>query len=109
MARKTLTDKSVAALKPRNKLYAQPDPQLPGHYIRVSPTGGKSYIAVAPRAKARDIINRVKGGQRVEGPESFQEVANGWFERHVEAKGRRAISCRPLTCDWAREWAGPIA
>jgi len=41
MARKTLTDKSVAALKPRNKLYAQPDPPLPGHYIRVSPTGGQ--------------------------------------------------------------------
>jgi integrase len=109
MARKTLTDKSVAALKPRDKLYAQPDPQLPGHYIRVSPTGGKSFVAVTrdpngkqvwttigkahligideARAKAREIINRVKGGQRVEGPESFQEVANEWFKRHVEAKG----------------------
>ena len=109
MVPKTLTDKGVAALRPRNKLYAQPDPQLPGHYIRVSPTGGKSYIAVArnpngkqvwttigkahllsideARAKARDIINHVKGGQRVEEPESFQEVANGWFEHHVEAKG----------------------
>ena len=34
MARKTLTDKGVAALKLRSKLYAHPDPQLPGHYIR---------------------------------------------------------------------------
>jgi integrase len=109
MARKTLTDKSVAAIKPRDKLYAQPDPQLPGHYIRVSPTGGKSFVAVTrdpngkqkwvtvgkahligideARQKARDVINRVKGGQRVEGPESFQEVANEWLKRHVEAKG----------------------
>jgi Arm DNA-binding domain len=46
MARKTLTDKSVAALKPRDKLYAHPDPQLPGHYIRVSPTGSKTFVAV---------------------------------------------------------------
>jgi hypothetical protein len=29
----------------------------------------------------------VKGGQRVEGPESFQEVVNNWLERYVEAKG----------------------
>jgi integrase len=109
MARKTLTDRGVAALKPRDKLYAQPDPQLPGHYIRVSPSGSKSFVAVTrdpngkqkwitvgkahlvgieeAREKAREIINRVKGGQRVEGPESFQEVAKTWFERHVTAKG----------------------
>ena len=30
MARKTLTDKGVTALKSRNKQYAHPDPQLPG-------------------------------------------------------------------------------
>jgi integrase len=99
----------VRAFKPRDKLYAQPDPQLPGHYIRVSPTGSKTFVAVTrdpngkqvwttigkahligvdeARAKAREIINRVKGGQRVEGPESFQEVTNEWLKRHVEAKG----------------------
>lgn len=107
MARKTLTDKSVLALKPRDKLYAQPDPQLPGHYIRVSPTGSRTFVAVTrdpngkqvwttigrahligveeARAKAREIINRVKGGQRVGGPESFQEVASEWLRRHVDA------------------------
>jgi integrase len=109
MARKTLTDKSVAALKPRDKLYAQPDPQLPGHYIRVSPAGGRTFVAVTrdpngkqvwttigkahligineARAKAREVINRVKGGQRVEGPQSFESVANEWLKRHVDAKG----------------------
>jgi len=54
MARKTLTDKSVAALKPRNKLYAQPDPQLPGHYIRVSPTGGENHILPWRRERRRE-------------------------------------------------------
>jgi integrase len=115
MARKTFNDKGVVALKPRDKLYAQPDPQLPGHYIRVSPSGSKSFVAVTrdpngkqvwttigkthligieeARAKAREIITRVKGGQRVEGPESFQEVAKEWF-KHVEAKG--LLSAREL-------------
>jgi integrase len=109
MARKTLTDKSVVALKPRDKLYAQPDPQLPGHYIRVSPTGSRTFVAVTrdpngkqvwttigkahligideARQKAREVINRVKGGQRVEGPQSFESVANEWLKRHVDAKG----------------------
>ena len=42
-----LTDKRVAALKPRPKLYVFPDPQLPGHYVRVMPSGSKSYVAIA--------------------------------------------------------------
>ena len=53
MARKTLTEKGVAALKARSKLYAHPDPQLPGHCVRVTPAGSKSFVAVArdPRGK----------------------------------------------------------
>src|SRR5262245_14910484 len=46
MARKTLTDTGVAALKPRDKTYAHPDPQCPGHYVRVTPIGSKSFVAV---------------------------------------------------------------
>ena len=48
-----LTDKRVAALKPRHKMYVSPDPQLPGHYVRVMPSGTKSYVAIArdPRGK----------------------------------------------------------
>jgi integrase len=45
--RKTLTDRGVAALKPRANRYAEPDPQLAGHYVRVQPSGAKSYVAVA--------------------------------------------------------------
>jgi len=37
--RKTLSDKGVAALKPRAGRYAFPDPELRGHYVRVQPTG----------------------------------------------------------------------
>ena len=47
MARKTLTDRGVAALKPRSKLYAHADPQMPGHYVRVTPAGARSYAVMA--------------------------------------------------------------
>src|SRR5262249_39769792 len=91
------------------KLYAHPDPQMPGHYIRVSPIGNKVYVAVArdpngkqiwttignvahlkidpAREKAREIITAVKGGQRVGGPQSFESVTQEWIKRHVHAKG----------------------
>jgi hypothetical protein len=44
--RKTLSDKGVAALKPRAGRYAFPDPELRGHYVRVQPSGAKSFVAV---------------------------------------------------------------
>ena len=112
MARKTLTDKGVAALKPRDRLYTHPDPQMPGHYVRVSPSGSKSFVVVArdprrkqiwttignsahmsiedARAKAREIIARVKTGQDRAGPKSFEAVSNEWLHRHVEAKQLRS-------------------
>src|SRR5215831_17696362 len=50
--------------------------------------GNAAHLDIdAARQKAREIINRVKGGQRVEGPESFESVAKDWLKRHVEAKG----------------------
>jgi len=44
--RKTLTDKGVAALKARATRYAFPDPEVRGHWIRVQPSGAKSYVTV---------------------------------------------------------------
>ena len=113
MARKTLTDKGVAAIKPRAKTYTHSDPMLPGHYVRVTPTGSKSYVAVArdPRGKqvwttianaaligieeareeAREVIKRVKAGQDRAGPQTFESVANEWLHRHVDARGLRSV------------------
>src|SRR5262245_30601899 len=109
MARKTLTDKGVDALKAKAKLYNFPDPALPGHYVRVAPTGHKSFVAVTrnpngkqvwttignsshmhieeARAEARKTISRIKGGQNVAGPQSYESVACDWIKRHVRAKG----------------------
>ena len=89
--RKTLTDKGVAALKPRSKFYHHPDPQCPGHYVRVMPSGFKSFAAIArdpngkqvwatiapvgniedARVKAREVIAAIKAGGDRAGPQSF--------------------------------------
>ncbi len=107
--RKTLTDRGVIALKPRRARYAEPDPQLAGHYVRVQPSGAKSFVAVArdpagkqlwttiatteimgiveARERARDVIKRVRAGLPAIEPkaESFGAVVDNWIRRHVEA------------------------
>jgi integrase len=110
MARgRRLSDAGVANLRPRAARYLEPDPQMPGLYVRVSPSGAKSYVVVIrdpngkqvwhtlgptawfsvdeARAKARDIIKALKSGKNPAGPETFEAVAETWFKRHVEAKG----------------------
>ena len=112
--RKTLTDKGVAALKPRPQRYAYPDPELRGHYVRIQPGGAKAYTAVArspagkqvwtnigatdvmdidqARQKAREAIGRVRAGlSAVEASaNSFGTVTGNWIKRHVEPKGLRS-------------------
>jgi integrase len=112
--RKTLTDRGVAALKPRAQRYAIPDPELRGLWIRVTPTGAKSFVAVTrdrdgkqvwttigatdvfaidqAREQARAILQRVRSGQPAIAPkaETLGDVIASWLERHVKAKGLRS-------------------
>ena len=103
-----LTEKRVASLKPRPKLYVQPDPQVPGHYVRVMPSGVKSYVTIArdPRGKqvwttlgktteltldrAREEARKALQRVRRTGPMCFEVVAEEWLKRHVDAKGLRS-------------------
>jgi integrase len=111
--RKTLSDAGVAALKPRAARYAFPDPEFRGHFIRIQPSGAKSYVAVTrdpagkqvwatigpvdlmgiaeAREKARDAIKRVQVGKPAFGPkvDTFAEVVADWRARHVERNGLR--------------------
>jgi integrase len=113
--RKTMTDRTIATLKPRKQRYAVPDPLLRGHYVRVSPSGGKTFVAVArhggrqvwatvgdvgvidvaaARERARSALVRIKDGlapfppPAIE-PDTFRAVAENWHRRHVVAKGLR--------------------
>jgi integrase len=111
MARKSLTDKGIAALKPRAARYSYPDPQLASHYVRVTPNGARSFVCVArnpdgkqiwttigdcevmpieeARTRARECLQRVRDGLPAAPPrgETFGAVAANWTRRHVEANG----------------------
>ena len=97
-----LTDQGVKALRPREARYAEPDPEMAAHYIRVQPTGAKSFVVVTrdpygkqvwttigstdhlkieqAREQARAVIARVKAGKPATeppapAPDSFAAVA----------------------------------
>jgi integrase len=110
--RKTLTDDGVAKLPAKRSRYAFPDPELASHYIRVTPSGAKSFVVVtrdrdnrqrwitigAPpaynigmaRKRAGEIIRAVREGKAE--PDSFERVAAKWRELHCEARKLRSIS-----------------
>ncbi len=118
--RKTLTDNMVAKLKPGPKRIILPDPELTAHYVRITPAGAKSYVAVArepyrkkqiwatngstdlytieeARDKAREAIKRIKAGlpafePPAPAPDSFKAVAKNYLTRHVRANGLRSQS-----------------
>ena len=113
--RKTLTDKGVAALKPRPQRFAYPDPELTGHYVRVQPSGAKAFATVArnpsgkqiwsnigatdvlsiseAREQAREVIKRVRAGLPAfeappTKPDSFEDIAHQWLKRHAGSCAR---------------------
>src|SRR5580704_11458079 len=114
--RKSLSDAGVRALKPRAARYAHPDPELAGHYVRVQPSGTKSFVAVSrdpsgkqvwatigsvdlmsvaeSRDKARAAIKRVMSGKPafeiLAKAETFADVVTEWRTRHLERNGLRA-------------------
>ncbi|ESY20716.1 integrase family protein [Mesorhizobium sp. LNJC394B00] len=111
--RRKFSDTGVEALKPKAARYTSPDPELRGHYVRVMPSGAKSFVAVArdpdgkqvwatigaadkmgiekARGLAREAIERIRQGlppvERKTAPETFQDVSDGYLKRHVDAKG----------------------
>ena len=110
--RKTLDDEGVKALKVKAARYAEPDPEMLGHYIRVGSSGKKTSVVVArdpngkqvwetvgdlsllkiaeAREKARQVIQNIQGGSDRVGPQSFQQVYENWLKRYVEQKGLRS-------------------
>jgi len=111
---KTLTDKAVAKLQPRAKTYHYPDPELRGHYVRIQPSGTRTFAAIArkpdgkqewatigaadtlsideARKQAQAALARIRAGQPAfEAPvESFETVARDWLKRHVQKNRLRS-------------------
>jgi integrase len=133
--RRTLSDRGVAALKPRAQRYAFPDPELRGHWVRIQPSGVKSFATVArnpagkqvwatigntdamsidqAREKARIVLERVRTGlpafeAPAPEPESYQAIAEQWLLRHGEAKALRSLKNikRLLHAHVFPRWAG---
>ncbi len=112
--RKSLTDKGIATLKPRAVRYTFADPELRGHYVRVMPSGAKSFATVvrdpnrkqvwttlgstdgmsidAARDLARPSLQRVRAGLPAVEPkaDTFGAVAANWLKRHVEKNALRS-------------------
>ena len=111
---KRLNDDGVANLKASDKRQTIPDPELRGHYIRVMPTGTKSFFAVArdpsgkqiwkligsansmkiddAREKAMAVIRSIRSTvlTDAEGDATFESVAGTWFQRHVVKSNLRS-------------------
>ena len=114
--RKALTDTMVKNLKKGPKRLTIPDPDLRGHYVRVTTNGVKSYFVIArdptgkqiwstikstddcsideARDKARERIKRIKAGLAPSEPPpvkpaSFKDVAENYIKRYVADKGLR--------------------
>jgi integrase len=117
MRKTTLSDRGVVAIRPRAMTFAFPDPQMIGLYIRIAPTGSRSFVVVArdpfgrqvwhtvgncsvlrideSRELGRSAIKRIKAGNPpVEPPpvkpDSFRSVAEKWLKRHVAANNLRS-------------------
>jgi integrase len=111
--RRRFADQWVKNLATKATRYAEPDPELAGHFIRVTPSGAKSFTAIArdpygkqvwttiesadvigieeARDRAREIIKRVKSGKAAvepppTKPDSFKAVAENWLRRYVAKK-----------------------
>lgn len=112
MPARQLTDAMVAKLPAKADRYTHADPQLPGHYVRVQPSGSKTFAVIMrdPRGKqvlhtigatklhtieearelARDAIKAIKAGKDTSPPQSLEAVSAEWMKRTVEKKGLRS-------------------
>ncbi len=87
---------------------------MPGHYVRVTPSGAKSFVVVVrdrqgerkqswetigkwpaypiekARKRAGEIIRAAREGKAA--PDSFEKVAAKWRELHCEARKLRSLS-----------------
>jgi integrase len=100
---------------------------MPGHYIRVTPNGAKTFVVVVrgrdgkqqwitigpfpaynigqARERAGKEIRRIREGRDL--PDGFEAVAANWRKLHCEARGLRSIrAIDRFIGHMTRAWAG---
>ena len=80
--RKAMSDKGVAALKPRSKRYVIVDPEMRGAYARIQPSGVKSFWVVTRNPNGKQIWTHV-------GPASIGIKASREIARDVLQRGKK--------------------
>src|SRR6516162_7421397 len=78
MARGTLTDRKIQSLKPRATPYIVPDPQVPGHGVRVLPSGRKSFVLTTRYPGSDNPAPRSLGSYGELTLEHSREKARAW-------------------------------
>ena len=91
--RKTLSDKGVAALKPRAARYATPDPELRGHYVRVQPSGAKSYVAVTLNPDGKQIWTTIGAAEVFTIAETRERAPRRRSGQLVRSRSPSGIAC----------------
>ncbi len=81
-ARKTLTDRTIKALKPRpdKKPYEKPDGIVPSLWIRVTGTGHKSFVLIKRFPGGRDPTRRSLGAYGALTLEKGRAKGRDWLE-----------------------------
>jgi integrase len=128
MARRKFDDAAIEKLAVKRDRYAVPDTAERDLYVRVSPAGKKTFVVVtrdinrkqkwitigefplmkldAARTRSREVRGLVKTGASIEGPQSFEAVANKWFDQVVKGKQRAEKFVRQNIDNHLKTWAG---
>ena len=104
--RKTLTNKGVAALRPRAQRYTFPDPEMRGHYVRVQPSGARSFVAVTRDSSGKQIWVNL-GAADVTTIEEARETARTAIKR-IKA-GLPALKSPPVKPELVSQRCGKLA
>jgi integrase len=78
MAKGALTDRKIQSLKPRSAPYIVPDLQVPGHGVRVLPSGRKSFVLTTRYPGSDNPAPRSLGSYGVLTLEHSREKARAW-------------------------------
>jgi integrase len=78
MAKGALTDRKIQSLKPRATPYIVPDPQVPGHGVRVLPSGRKSFVLNTRYPGSTNPVPRALGSYGELTLEHSREKARAW-------------------------------